>query len=328
MKKPIYFLLLLCAGLFSCRKDLELEVPGRTVSETSPPDSITPADFVAGVTNRYFPLIPGRTFRYVRKIASGADTVLRQVTVQVTHETRMIDGVNCMVVREVTQQDTTTLEEVVAYYAQDLGGTVWKFGEERKAFTAAVPDTRGSWLAGIDSARAGIKMHANPGAHLNELYYQEYALGVAEDQGLVHDTTRTAIVPFGTFPNCVRIHDSTALDATATTHQYYAAGIGLVQILNIGSTVITQLEAVDSIPAAVNIENLAFVPDTITVSPGSAVTWTNREDVPHTVTADDESFTSPRMQTGGTYTRTFTVPDTVPYHCSVHPSMKAVVLIR
>ncbi len=328
MKKRIYLFLLLCIGLASCRKDPELEVSDRAVSVTPAPDSITPANFVAGVPNPYFPLIPGRSLRYIRKIANGPDTVLQHVEVQVTHETRTIDSVSCMVVREVAKQDTTRLEEVISYYAQDLTGTVWKFGEHRKRFTADVPDPKGSWLAGIDSARAGIKMHANPGAHLGELYYQEYALGIAEDQGLVHDTTRTAVVPFGTFTNCVRIHDSTALDPLATTHQYYASGIGLVQILNIGSTIITQLEAIDSIPAAVSIDHLAFVPDTVTVAPGSTVIWTNLESFPHTVTADDESFTSPALQTGGTYTHTFSVADTVPYHCSIHPSMKAVVLIR
>ncbi|HEY0897258.1 MAG TPA: plastocyanin/azurin family copper-binding protein [Sphingobacteriaceae bacterium] len=328
MKKPIYLLLLFCIGIVSCRKDPDLEVSDRAVSVTPAPDSITPADFVTGVTNRYFPLVPGRTFRYIRKVANGPDTVLQHVDVQVAHETRIIDSVTCMVVREIAMQDTTKLEEVTSYYAQDLTGTVWKFGEDRKTFTAGVPDLKGSWLAGIDSARAGIKMHANPGAHLGELYYQEYALGIAEDQGLVHDTTRTAIVPFGTFMNCVRIHDTTALDPQATTHQYYAAGIGLVQILNIGSTIITQLEAIDSIPASVSIEHLAFVPDTIAISTGSTVTWTNQENLPHTVTADDESFTSPTLQTGRTFTHTFTVPDTVPYHCSVHPAMKAVVLIR
>ena len=173
MKKLFYLFFLFCIGTLSCRKDPDLEVSHGAVSVTTPPDSITPADFVAGVNNKFFPLIPGRTFRYIRKVANGADTILRHVTVQVTHETRLIDGVNCMVVKEVAVQDTTTLEEIIAYYAQDLTGTVWKFGEDRKSFSAGVADTKGSWLAGIDSARAGIKMHANPGAHLGELYYQE-----------------------------------------------------------------------------------------------------------------------------------------------------------
>ena len=328
MKKLTYLSILFCVILLSCRKDPVLEKWDGSISVTNPPDSVIPADFVAGVNNKYFPLIPGRIFHYIKTIPNGADTIRQTITTEVTSQTKLIQGITCMVVRETVKQDTTTLEDTYSWYAQDLEGTVWKFGKDKKTFTAGTVNTQGSWIAGVDSARAGIKMHANPGAHLGELYYQEYALGVAEDQGQVHDTVWTATVPYGTFPNCVRIHDSTALDPTATTHKYYAAGIGLVQVLNIGQTVRTELIGIDTIPASITIQNLAFTPPTIIIPAGSTVTWTNLDNLTHTVTADDESFTSPGIPNGGTYSRVFSTAGTYNYHCTPHPQMKGSIIVQ
>ena len=62
---------------------------------------------------------------------------------------------------------------------------------------------------------------------------------------------------------------------------------------------------VDRAPAApvsgdqVNIDSFAFVPATLTVTRGSTVTWTNHDEEPHTVAANDGSFRSPGMGTGG-----------------------------
>ena len=55
----------------------------------------------------------------------------------------------------------------------------------------------------------------------------------------------------------------------------------------------------------VNIDGFAFVPATLTVSAGTTVTWTNRDEEPHTVAASDGSFHSPGMGTGATFTHTF-----------------------
>lgn len=251
MKNFMYTLILSGILIYACQKDPVLELSEEPrFSVTNPPDTIVPANFIAGVTNRYFPLIPGRTFTYVQTTANGPDTIRRDLTVYVTNEMKVIEGVTCMAVREALKQDTTTLEETVAWYAQDQGGTVWKFGEHRKTYTAGIVDSTGSWLAGVDSARAGIKMHGNPGAFINVLYYQEYALGVAEDQGLIHDTTRTITVPYGTFMNCVRIHDSTALDSASTRHKWYAAGVGYVYGSSYGDVEKTELVAVADTVAA------------------------------------------------------------------------------
>lgn len=77
----------------------------------------------------------------------------------------------------------------------------------------------------------------------------------------------------------------------------------------------------------VSIQGFAFGPATITVHPGTTVTWTQNDEDQHTVTADDGSFTSSPLVTGQTYTHTFTAPGTYHYHCSIHPFMHGTVVV-
>ncbi|WP_405163450.1 cupredoxin family copper-binding protein [Nocardia sp. NBC_01499] len=80
-------------------------------------------------------------------------------------------------------------------------------------------------------------------------------------------------------------------------------------------------------PNAVNIDNFAFAPATLTVKAGTKVTWANRDEEPHTVAATDGSFHSPGLGTGATYSFTFAKAGTFAYICSIHPFMKATVVV-
>jgi plastocyanin len=78
---------------------------------------------------------------------------------------------------------------------------------------------------------------------------------------------------------------------------------------------------------AVSIDNFAFVPATLTVAAGGTVTWTNRDEEPHTVAANDGSFHSPGMGSQATYSHTFATAGTFDYVCSIHPFMHATVVV-
>lgn len=80
-------------------------------------------------------------------------------------------------------------------------------------------------------------------------------------------------------------------------------------------------------PNAVNIDGFAFTPATLTVKAGTTVTWVNHDEEPHTVAANDGGFHSPGMGAGATYTFTFTKAGTFAYICSIHPFMKATVVV-
>jgi amicyanin len=79
--------------------------------------------------------------------------------------------------------------------------------------------------------------------------------------------------------------------------------------------------------SAVTIENFKFDPATLTVPVGSTVTWTNKDEEPHTIAAKDGSFHSPTLDTKGTYSFTFTNPGTYDYICSIHPFMTGTVVV-
>jgi plastocyanin len=85
-----------------------------------------------------------------------------------------------------------------------------------------------------------------------------------------------------------------------------------------------------AVPAGsqVEINNFAFAPATLTVSAGTSVTWKFDDSTQHTVTADDNSFTSAAMGGGQTYMHTFDTKGTLTYHCSIHPFMKGSVEVK
>ena len=82
--------------------------------------------------------------------------------------------------------------------------------------------------------------------------------------------------------------------------------------------------------AEVKIDNFSFGPSTLTVSVGTTVTWTNRDDIPHTVTSSDDprAFKSKVLDTDEKFSFTFTKAGTYPYFCSIHPKMTAKVIVQ
>ncbi|MGZ6339146.1 MAG: cupredoxin domain-containing protein [Candidatus Limnocylindrales bacterium] len=79
---------------------------------------------------------------------------------------------------------------------------------------------------------------------------------------------------------------------------------------------------------AVTIKDFAFGPASLTVPVGSKVTWTNQDSAGHTVTADDGSFASQTIPTGTTFSQTFSTAGSFAYHCSIHKSMKATIVVK
>jgi plastocyanin len=81
--------------------------------------------------------------------------------------------------------------------------------------------------------------------------------------------------------------------------------------------------------AAVTMDHLAFAPAAVTVPAGSTVTWTNREDAPHTVTSQGGGgLRSKTLQKGATYSVAFSTAGVYSYYCTVHPNMKGTVTVQ
>ncbi len=78
---------------------------------------------------------------------------------------------------------------------------------------------------------------------------------------------------------------------------------------------------------AVKIENFTFGPQELKVKAGTTVTWTNEDDMPHTVVSPN-NFRSKVLDTAGTYSFTFTTPGTYKYFCSLHPHMTGTIVVE
>jgi len=79
---------------------------------------------------------------------------------------------------------------------------------------------------------------------------------------------------------------------------------------------------------AVKIDNFTFGPAELTVKAGTTITWTNRDDIPHTVVSAEQAFKSKALDTDDTFSSTFSTPGTYSYFCSLHPKMTGKVVVQ
>lgn len=78
----------------------------------------------------------------------------------------------------------------------------------------------------------------------------------------------------------------------------------------------------------VTIQNFAFSPAVLEIKTGVTVVWKHNDSAPHTVTANTSLFESGRLNKGDLYSFKFTEPGEYNYHCGIHPSMTARVIVK
>ena len=93
------------------------------------------------------------------------------------------------------------------------------------------------------------------------------------------------------------------------------------------ATMLLPVGAARAEDVAVHIDNFVFEPAQLTVKVGQTVTWTNRDDIPHTVVCAGK-FRSKTMDTDGTFSFTFAAPGEYKYFCSLHPHMTGTVKVE
>lgn len=79
---------------------------------------------------------------------------------------------------------------------------------------------------------------------------------------------------------------------------------------------------------SVTIQNFAFNPNSLSVSVGTNVTWTNMDNVDHQIKSDTGLFESNPFSNGQTYTYQFTTAGTYSYTCLIHPSMHGTIIVK
>jgi plastocyanin len=109
---------------------------------------------------------------------------------------------------------------------------------------------------------------------------------------------------------------------------FTASVIIAVVLLVTGSPSVTANDQPSAANASVNIDNFVFGPQTITVPVGATVTWTNKDDIPHTSVSTDGVFKSKVLDTDEQFSHTFTKAGTYPYYCTIHPKMTGKIVVQ
>ncbi len=189
--------------------------------------------------NRYFPLTIGNRWEY----RGGTETN----TLEVLNQTKLIDEVRCIVVRDLVKENGRLKEGTDDWYAQAKDGNVWYCGEEVKNYENFLEDRpvrpelvtiNGSFKAGRDGDKPGIIFQDSP--TVGQVYLEEFSLGNAEDVTEILSTTygfgkNTELDRFVPQPlarllctdDCVVTKNFSLLEPGIFGRKYYARGIGL-----------------------------------------------------------------------------------------------------
>ena len=190
--------------------------------------------------NPYFPLQVGNRWEYL----GGGE----RNTVEIVNETKLIEGVTCLVGRDLVFEDDELHEATDDWFCQAKDGTVWYFGEESKNYDTFEGDDPmrpeltsigGSFKAGRAEAKPGIIFLASP--HVGDVYLEEFSLANAEDVSVILTTTYSygqnaeldqlvprALVERFCKGDCVVTRNFSLLEPGGLERKYYARGIGVI----------------------------------------------------------------------------------------------------
>lgn len=223
----------LCGEQLDARLELcEAVGEARYDPDFDPDNFVDPSEIGNSVAaNPYFPLVAGNQWRY-----EGGDEA---ITVTVTENTKLIEGVTCVVVNDlvVNAEDGVPIEDTNDWYAQDIEGNVWYCGEiavDFEVFEGDNPEEPelvaidGSWKAGRDQAKPGLLVGAAP--QVGDIYQQEVSLGEAEDISEVISTSGNESVEagFSCNNNCLVTRDGTPIEPDIYENKHYIPGLGLI----------------------------------------------------------------------------------------------------
>jgi len=99
-------------------------------------------------------------------------------------------------------------------------------------------------------------------------------------------------------------------------------------VLAVGVVALAAWASAAPAPQKLEIHQFKFLPTTVTVAPGTTVTWVNHDEETHTVMSSTGSFASAALEHEQTFNHTFAAPGTYTYFCALHPLMRATVVVK
>jgi hypothetical protein len=160
----------------------------------------------------------------------GKDLVRRRVVFTVTDLTKEVDGVRVVVAWDLDYNNDRLEEAELAFFAQDLDGNVWHLGQYPEVYEDGKIVKAPAWIAGLEGARAGIAMKADP-----ELNTPSYAQGWGpqvgwNDRAEAYRMGEQTCVPVGCYSDVLVTREFSRTEPGAFQLKYYAAEVGNVRV--------------------------------------------------------------------------------------------------
>jgi hypothetical protein len=183
------------------------------------------------ITNPWMPMQPGTLWVYEgTAVDEESNSFARRIEFTVTDLTKEIAGVRTVVAWIVDYNNGEFIEKEIAFYAQDNDGNVWYFGEHPEEFKDGKFVDAPTWLAGIEEAKAGIKMMAEPQVGTAK-YFQGWGPAVEwSDYGNVQKMGQETCVPLDCYKDVLVIAESSLKEVGAAQFKYYVSGVGEIRV--------------------------------------------------------------------------------------------------
>jgi len=211
------------------------------VSACSPADSGTVkpgfADFDPGnfenstvIDNIWMPMQPGTKWVHEGSAVENGETVARRIEFTITDLVKEIEGVRTVVAWIVDYNDDEVIEKEIAFYAQDDDGNVWYLGEHPEEYENGEFIAAPTWIAGLDEARPGVKMWADPKIG-SPVVYQGWGPNVEwSDYGQVDQMIQEVCVPVDCYTDVLVNAESSLGEVDAYQLKYYARNVGEIRV--------------------------------------------------------------------------------------------------
>ncbi len=233
-------LLVVLASAWSNQSHSEATIGSETTPEVTTANETPEAEFEdfapnnfdpsTTIDNEWLPLQPGTQFVYDGFTTEDGESIPHRLEFTVSDLTKEIAGVRTVVAWIVDYSDDQLVEKEIAFYAQDNDGNVWYLGEYPEEYEDGEFVAAPTWIAGLEGARAGIKMWAEPQPG-RPSYFQGWGPAVEwTDYAWVDQMGQETCVLVGCYEDVLVIAESSLGETDAFQLKYYARGVGEVRV--------------------------------------------------------------------------------------------------
>jgi hypothetical protein len=186
-------------------------------------------------SNKWLPLKPGTQWVRDGTTLVGNRKVPHKVLSTVTDVIRVINGVKTVAVFDHSVDSGQVVQQSLDYFAQDRSGNIWDFGAATEQYeTGRFVTVDEAWVAGVDGAKPGILMPANPTSST-----PPWAIAQPPkedgDAAAFQRMQKRECVPFGCFDNVLVVEEGKK-SALNNEYKYYALGVGQIRNEPLGSS--------------------------------------------------------------------------------------------